>query len=230
MGLSFTLLFSFCEKKEELTYLKGTGTVTDFDGNTYKTVIIGHPFLDMGTQEWMAENLRVTKFHDGTPIPLATTEQEWHWEVQTSNPHFAWSHNNEQVEGAFYGALYNFHAAVDTKGVCPDGWRVPSRTDWEKLCIIIGGHEAGGKLKSTDSAWHSPNVDANNELEFSALPAGLISGDGDQIFIHEMAWFWTSTSFDSNSAYAFHVNSYDHIIGSSFQPKWDGRSIRCIKN
>jgi uncharacterized protein (TIGR02145 family) len=218
-----------CEKKEELTYLKGMGSVTDIDGNSYKTVIIGHPFLDMGTQEWMAENLKVTRFSDGSSIPLASNANEWHVEVQNSNPHFAWSHYSPQDQGTFYGALYNFHATVDTRGLCPDGWRVSTRSDWEKLCTILGGHEAGGKLKSTDSAWDPPNVDATNELLFDALPAGLISGNGDQIFIGEMAWFWTTTSFDAGTAYAFHLNSWDEIVGSSPQTKWEGRSIRCVK-
>ncbi len=229
--LVFLILLALvaCEKNEELTYLKGTGTVTDIDGNTYKTVLIGHPFLDMGTQEWMAENLKVTRFKDGTPIQLATNASEWHAEVQNADPHFAWSHYSPDNQGATYGALYNFYAAIDSRGLCPDGWGVSSRGDWEKLCIIIGGHEAGGKLKSTDPSWNPPNVDATNELEFAALPAGLISGNGDQIFIGEMAWFWTTSSFDALTTWAFHLNYNDEIVGNSPQTNWEGRSIRCVK-
>lgn len=229
IGLFILFFNSACEKKEDLVYLKGTGTVTDIDGNIYKTIIVGHPFLDMGTQEWMAENLRVTHFRDGSPILVVSSELEWHEGVQTNSPYFAWSHYNEQVEGALYGALYNFHTTVDSKGLCPNGWRVSTRADWEKLCVVIGGHEGGGKLKSTNHTWLPPNVDANDELELSGLPAGFIGGGGQQVSIGEMAWFWTSTAFDSNSAYAFHLNNWDAIIGSSPQPKWDGRSIRCIK-
>lgn len=219
-----------CEKNEELTYIKNRGTVTDVDGNTYKTITIGHPFLDMGTQEWMAENLTVTKFRDGTPIPMATTVQAWHDEVQNPTPQFAWNNYNAQSKGAPYGAFYNYYTTVDPKGLCPEGWRVPTIDDWEKLCIIIGGHSnAGGKLKSLSSSWISPNIDATDEFEFGALPGGLISGNGTQIFEGEMAWFWSSTASNEGFAYGFGATNIDAILGWSEQPKWDGRNIRCIK-
>jgi uncharacterized protein (TIGR02145 family) len=227
---SMLMLLISCEKNEELTYIKGRSTVTDIDGNTYKTIIIGHTFLDMGTQEWMAENLIVTSFRDGTPIPFANNEQEWHVEVQNPTPHFAWNSFDQQNKGAPYGAFYNFHTVVDPRGLCPTGWRVPTIDDWEKLIIIIGGHSnAGGKVKSLSPHWQLPNVDATDEIEFGALPGGLISGNGSQIFEGEMAWFWSSTSFDDGFAYAFGTSNTDPILGWSPQPKWDGRNIRCVK-
>ena len=219
-----------CTKNEELTYIKDRGTVTDIDGNLYKTITIGHPFLDMGTQEWMAENLKVTRFSDGSAIPLASTVLEWHEEVQNSTPHFAWSSYNQQNEGAPYGAFYNFHTVVDTRGLCPTGWRVPTIDDWEKFIIVLGGHsDAGGKLKSLNYVWNQPNTDATDEVEFGALPGGLISGNGTQIFEGEYACFWSATPFDNDRAYSFGAAHNNSILGWNNEPKWDGRSIRCVK-
>lgn len=238
MGLIFTLLFTFCEKKEELTYLKGTGTVTDVDGNTYKTVIIGHPFLEMGTQEWMAENLKVTRFRNGTAIPFANNSNAWNTDFQDHSPQYTWCNYDELGYGEKYGALYNIYAATDAAGLCPTGWRVPTKEDFEKLMIYFGGRgNAGWRLKSTRTVpdehprWNNPNTDATDEVEFNALPAGFIGGGGQQVFIGEMAWWWSTSSYDADQtrAYAFHANYNDAIIGYSPQPKIEGRAIRCVK-
>jgi uncharacterized protein (TIGR02145 family) len=161
---------------------------------------------------------------------LQTMSRNGMLRFKTPHPHFAWNSFDQQNKGAPYGAFYNFHTVVDPRGLCPTGWRVPTIDDWEKLIIIIGGHSnAGGKVKSLSPHWQLPNVDATDEIEFGALPGGLISGNGSQIFEGEMAWFWSSTSFDDGFAYAFGTSNTDPILGWSPQPKWDGRNIRCVK-
>jgi uncharacterized protein (TIGR02145 family) len=136
-------------------------TVTDIDGNAYNIVTIGG-------QAWMKENLKVTKYKDGTTIPLVTATGAW---VALTTP--GYSFYNNSVTGGVYGALYNWYT-VNTGKLCPTGWHVPSTTEWTTLETFLGGASvAGGKLKETGtSKWFSPNTGATNETGFTALPGG----------------------------------------------------------
>ena len=156
--LLFFLIYS-CKKKDELIY----GTVTDIDGNVYKTIVIG-------TQTWMAENLKVTNYNDSNSIPLVMDNSEW---VALRKDAFCWYNNSEDTYKKVYGALYNAYTVSEGK-LCPAGWHVPSVTEWETLCTYLGGDTvAGGKLKST-IVWNSPNTGADNSSGFTALPGGYV--------------------------------------------------------
>ena len=122
--------------------------VQDIDGNNYLTVTIG-------TQIWMAENLRTTKYNDGTAIPLVTDNTTW---ANLTTPAYCWYNNDAKTNGSTYGALYNWYS-VNTKKLCPTGWHVPNDTEWTTLTTYLGGTAvAGGKLKETGTAhWYSPN-------------------------------------------------------------------------
>ena len=148
----------------------------DGDGNLYATTTIG-------TQVWMAENLRTTKYADGTAIPLVNTNATWNALTATSKA-YCW-YNDDIGNKATYGALYTWAAAMNgaassadnpstIQGVCPTGWHLPSDEEWTELTYYLGGESvAGGKLKETGTThWNSPNTGATNETGFTALPGG----------------------------------------------------------
>lgn len=216
-----------CEKKDEGNYLKGTSTVTDADNNTYKTVIIGHPFLEMDTQEWMAENLRTTRYANGDPIDVALTKEDWQSKSDSHQPYLTWYNYDNQ--NSDYGAYYNHHVAKDHRGVCPTGWRVPEVSDIETLSIILEGYEkAGGKLKSTTHHWMPPNTNATDIVEFSALPGGYVIYES---FFKESisGRFWLLSKQHNYAARAFYVNYDDEILSMEERYVIDGLNIRCIK-
>ncbi|MFN9116197.1 MAG: fibrobacter succinogenes major paralogous domain-containing protein, partial [Bacteroidota bacterium] len=160
--------------------------VTDIDGNTYQSVTnCGLTFTK--------QNLNVSKYSDGTPIPQVTDPTEWA-NLTTG----AWCYyNNDPANGAVYGKLYNWYAVAGIydaaslanpalrKKLAPTGWHIPTEAEWTQLTDCLGGQNvAGGKMKSTGTLqagtglWQEPNTDATNESGFSGLPAGYRGIDG----------------------------------------------------
>ena len=144
------------------------GSITDIDGNTYKTVTIG-------TQTWMAENLKVTKYNDGIAIPNVTDNTAWR-ELTTGA---LCDYGNTPSNSETYGKLYNWHA-VNTGKLCPTGWHVPSDAEWTELTDYLGGTSvAGDKLKETGSThWSNLRTGATNETGFTALRVATVSAVG----------------------------------------------------
>jgi uncharacterized protein (TIGR02145 family) len=212
--------------KAEIAKIKNTliagGGVTDADGNYYNTVKIG-------TQTWMAENLKTTKYNDSTDIPLVTTT----WTGLTT-PAYCWYNNVEATYKSTYGALYSWYV-VDTasngnKNVCPVGWHVPSDAEWISLAEYLGGvFVAGGKLKEVGiTHWNEPNIAATDEIGFTALPGGSHYSSTFQ-FIGNMGEFWTSEQPSPYVKNRSINNDYSNLIsGSVFQDY--GFSIRCLKD
>jgi uncharacterized protein (TIGR02145 family) len=196
------------------------GTLSDPDNNTYKTVTIG-------TQVWMAENLRTTKLSDGTPVPLVSDHDQW---GNLTTPGYCYFNNDEGYK-LIFGALYNYYA-VSTGLLCPAGWHVPSMAEITTLQINLGGEAlAGGKMKETGiTHWKNPNETATNESGFTALPANLRGDDGFFPFIDgEGTGWWLSDSPDSylfgavnNSAI---LQNYGYAVA-----KRTGFAVRCLKN
>jgi uncharacterized protein (TIGR02145 family) len=154
--------------------------VKDVDGNVYHTVTIG-------TQVWLAEDLKTTRYNDGTPIAYVTDTAEW---GSLHSGAYCWA-NNDGSNKSVYGALYNWYT-TDLGKLCPVGWHVSSNSDWERLVDNCGGWEiAGGKLKEAGTAhWASPNVGATNEFGFTALPAGGRSCDGKFSILGQDLGYW----------------------------------------
>jgi uncharacterized protein (TIGR02145 family) len=196
------------------------GTLSDNDGNVYKTIQIG-------TQIWMAENLKTTKYNDGTDIPLVEGDgTAW---AALSTPGYCWYNNDTTANKATYGALYNWYS-VNTGKLCPTGWHVPTDAEWTVLTDYLGGETvAGGKLKEAGLArWVDPNTSATNETGFSALPGGLRNYDGAIGGIGDYGIWWSSTEFDTSSTWYRNV-SYDNGRVNSYYSSWqNGFSVRCL--
>ena len=212
----FTVAFLFggCSKDDN-------DPVTDIDGNVYKTVVIGE-------QVWIAENLRVTRFNDGTPINLTENNEEWQ---NATIAAFSWYENDSSLFGNQYGALYNGYAAQD-KRICPTGWHVPGVNDFLELIETLGGTlTAGGKLKSNDKLqWQEPNAGADNSSHFSALPAGMRYFEGTFSSASYFTGYWSAIEVNADSATSISLSYLDSKVVFSDNSKKSGFSIRCVKN
>ena len=198
--------------------------LSDVDGNNYKTVYIG-------TQQWMAENLKVTKYSDGTTIPNITDNTQW--SNLTSG---AWAYyNNDAANNAKYGKLYNWFAVSPTtngtKNVCPTGWHVPTDAEWTVLTDYLGGVDvAGGKMKEVGTtSWNSPNTDATNTSLFSALPGGHRDYDGNYNYIGNYGFWWSTSEYIGEAMFRDLSNSDGFALRNSVNKK-DGFSVRCLRD
>lgn len=201
--------------------LAGQETVRDFDGNEYKTVTIG-------TQVWMAENLRTTHYSTGEPISEIKDDSLW-----ANAAEGAWCMNNHDPKlAATYGYLYNWYVVSNSKKLCPAGWHVPSANDWKKLEIFLGGTgSAGGKLKAAGtSRWLDPNSDADNSSNFNGLPGGSRNSDGSFNPVGETGHWWTSNEFAPTTAWHRQLYSNAGFIDNVYALKNEGFSIRCLKD
>jgi uncharacterized protein (TIGR02145 family) len=175
-------------KSAKIKNLKGR--VADIDGNVYKIVSIG-------TQDWMTENLKVTRYQNGDPIQLVTDKYQWLYFGSSRTGAFC-NYNNDINYVETYGCLYNAYAATDTRNIAPIGWHVPTEADWMKLSDYLGGvNIAGGKLKEAETLhWLNPNTCATNELGFTALPGGgriPIEPEADFTGIGSVGYWYSST-------------------------------------
>jgi uncharacterized protein (TIGR02145 family) len=205
----------------EQSFRTTTSAVTDIDGNVYHTVTIG-------TQVWMVENLKVTKYRDGTPIRQVNDHDTW----LGINDYGAYcDYNNDEDKSLTYGHLYNWYAATDSRNIAPEGWHVPSFNEFVILLNSLGGSKvAGGKLKEAGLAhWLSPNIGATNESGFNAIPGGVHNAAGFDLLGGISSW-WTTTESDNGSAYTRYVLYYDDSFNTHIVNKLFGNSIRCVKD
>lgn len=238
--LTFAVLSALVScKKETTTTTNSTNTqnnptnegklgapITDIEGNIYKTVIIG-------SQQWMAENLKVTKYNDGTVIKQVEVEADWRY-----NDSAAWCYyNNDAANNIKHGKLYNWNVIDKSKNgnrnVCPVGWHVPSGSDWETLGNTLGGvFVAGGKLKMKDTTdWNSPSNGSNSSL-FSAYPSGVRNVHGSFEGVGNVAQWWSSdeeiyNNMNAKTLIIYYINNQFSLYNDF---KYSGSSIRCIKD
>jgi len=200
----------------------------DADGNVYATV-------DIGGQIWMAENLRTTKYNDGSAIP--TGHDITAWAALTTGAYAVYPHsvldglNSPSDVMAVYGALYNWYA-VDTRKLCPSGWRVPHDVDWQMLTDFLGGMSvAGGKMKEAGLAhWIGPNNEATNESGFTALAAGRLAYNSGFDLIGRNAFFWFSIQLTESEALQYGLQYLHGQVTESSSHKAFGYSVRCVED
>jgi len=202
--------------------------IKDLDGNVYKTQKIG-------SQIWMAENLKTTKYNDSTKIDFIPDNTAWGY---FKHPGYCWYNNNEAYKDTC-GALYNWYAVNPitngNKNICPSGWHIPTYDEYLKLISFLGGDSiAGGKLKITGTnSWKSPNTNAVNSSGFNGLSAGYRAVIDNSVTFEDLGYFtyfWTSTEYNT-----FHVDVVGLYFMSGevrreYMPKEWGISIRCLKD
>jgi len=195
-------------------------SVDDIDGNTYKTVSIG-------TQVWMAENLKTTRYNDNTLIPLVTDNTAWDHLI---TPGYCWYNNDASTYKPDYGALYNWYT-VATGKLCPSGWHVPTDLQWSEMSTYLGGATlAGDKLKEEGEAhWTILNSGATNESGFTALPGGGRI-DGSFVYIGTSGAWWSVTAYDAEKAFCRELDNDIDELMEGFLAKSQGFSVRCIQD
>lgn len=201
--------------------VRGKERVTDADGNVYTLVTIG-------SQVWMAQNLKTTRFRNGDPIPRISQDSEWQ---KTGEGAFCF-YNNERKSGKTYGNLYNWHAVSDSRGICPPGWHVPSDEEWQVLSDFLGGDKvAGDKMKETGIRhWAEPNDGASNVSGFTALPAGGRDEFGQFIVDKYGCHWWSSTVSGTVDVRVRSIYfGYGSIMTDEYHPN-SGFSVRCLKD
>jgi len=200
----------------------GVTSVTDIDANTYSTV-------EIGTQCWMRQNLKVTHYNDNSAIPNVTDNTDW--SNLTTGAYC--NRDNDPSYAETYGFLYNGYATTDIRNVCPQGWHVPTQDEWSTLVTYLGTESmAGGKLKETGTVhWGSQNV-ATNETGFTALPGNWRSIDGWFPHIEIVGMWWTSTpnQYQAGAIQYAQMNAANTYCGFAGGLKNLAYSIRCIKN
>jgi uncharacterized protein (TIGR02145 family) len=200
---------------------KTYGTLTDQDGNIYKTITIG-------TQTWMAENLRTTTYRNGEAIPRINGNSEW---AGLSTGAFCNFNNTENIDTiATFGRLYNWYIIADVRQLAPNGWHIPTDEEWTTLITFLGGEfVAGGKMKEKEAPhWSEPDPNATNESGFTALPAGMREVS-TSLYSYNCN-FWSSTQADNASSWDRYLNVGEDGCLRYNPNKSYGFSIRCLKD
>jgi uncharacterized protein (TIGR02145 family) len=222
-GLAFILLIVLlaimlyrCSKSEDAPV-----TVSDTEGNSYKTVKIG-------SQVWMAENLKTTRYNDGTEIPLIIGEDDWSHMAEGA---YCWYNNDANLYKDSYGALYNGFA-VATGKICPEGWHIPEVQELRDLRESLGDSlKAGGKLKEAGTDhWLSPNKGADNSSGFTALPAGFRYFEGTFSSVSSYSSIWSFTKVANDDLWYAGLYYADAALILGHRNKNHGFSVRCLKD
>ncbi len=231
LNYTFVIIIGLClmqtvgckkdDNNNEIPNIANCGTVTDAAGNVYKTVKIG-------TQCWLQENLKTTKYRDGSSIPYVSNQTSWSTLVTSAYCYY----NNIASNSDSCGLLYNWFALADARNLCPVNWHVPTDAEWTILTTYLGGESvASGKLKEDGYIqWQSPNTGATNETGFTARAGGFRDNNGmfDYIGIH--GFWWTNSEYLTDWAWSRDMSSDNSNVSSFEYNKKGGLSVRCLKD
>jgi len=189
------------------------------DADSYGTIQIGE-------QVWMSENLKVTQYSNGDIIPEIDSNSEC--SNQSNGAYIVY--DNTPSNTNIYGNLYNWYAVNDDRGICLDGWHVPSDDEWTILVDYLGGTGvAGGKMKETGTThWNSPNAGATNASGFTGLPSGKYQGSHDSV--GEYGYFWSNSAIGDNVSNWQLAYNNSNAYNGTVNIKAIAMSVRCIKN
>ncbi len=198
-------------------------TVTDIDGNVYDIVKIG-------SQKWMKQNLKTSRYANGDPIPKLTASPQWYYATTGA---YCNQENNPSISSQL-GNLYNAYALIDERNLCPTGWRVPDTSDWNTLINNQGGSQlAGEALKEEGNAhWSAPNL-ATNGSGFTAISGGgRIASSVCYIWLGytNQGVYWTKTDYSSTKNYSYILYNFSKVVNISTYDKNDGFPVRCVKD
>ncbi len=218
MGTGYSNSVSFTTKSYE--------QVTDIDGNVYRTALINN-------KTWFIENLRVTHYSNGDPIPNIPDNNQW--KVQKAGAYCYY--NNLAGNSIIYGNLYNWFTVDDPRGLCPTGWHVASAKDYKDLLDYLGGAAvAGGKMKIIDTdphaepRWDSPNTGATNESGYTGLPGGFRDLNGNYQNINLYGFWWESDEKNSVQGGYLTLKYKAASADTAHLYKPYGCSVRCVKD
>jgi uncharacterized protein (TIGR02145 family) len=216
LQVALALFSTGCRKPD-----KPVSPLTDIEGNIYKTVKIG-------TQTWMAENLKTSRFNNGTYIPLISDADAWD---NLTTPGFCWYNNDSVSFKDLYGALYNGYT-INTWNICPAGWHVPEKQEWLILRDFLGDSlSGGGKLKEAGTFhWLSPNTGADNSSGFTALGSGIRYFEGTFSSILSFTSFWSASGLSNDDSWYIGLYFNDSAFKTDHINKKYGFSVRCLKD
>jgi uncharacterized protein (TIGR02145 family) len=197
--------------------------------STPPTPVPSIPSTTIGSQIWTTENLNVSNYNNGDPIPQVTDPSLW---SNLTTGAWCWYNNDSATYAAVYGKVYNWYAVNDSRGIAPIGWRIPTIDDWATLETSLGGASvAGGKMKTTGTThWNSPNTGADNSSGFSGIGSGYryLAGAFDRSRVR--CYFWSITEFSTTNAACRLLYSNASNSGNQSALKTYGMYVRCVKD
>jgi uncharacterized protein (TIGR02145 family) len=184
--------------------------------------------VTIGTQTWTTLNLDLATFRNGDAIPEAKTDEEW--EAAGDNKQPAWCYyDNDPKNGTKYGKLYNWYAVVDSRGLAPLGYHIPSDTEWTKLSDYLGGEESAGKKMKNLSGWRDEG-NGNNSSGFTGLPGGTRDNVRDFASVGNVGFWWSASEDDEANAWNRRLHYYTSNLYRDYYFKSFGASVRCVKD
>ena len=182
--------------------------------------------VKIGTQTWMAENLKVTKYRNGDPIPYVESNTEW---MNLTTGSYC-NYDNNIANADIYGRLYNWYAINDTRNIAPAGWHVPTCEEWQILINHLGLDYASDWLRETGNIhWYGDNTRARNEYGFTALPSGMRYEDGRFYGVGLYGEWWTSTG-NYSDACCWRMGIFSNYTEAVNENNKYGFAVRCIKD